>query len=368
MDSNCGCVCLFFFFFLLPGLYPVAFAIVDAESERNWRWFLEILAQELGRQNRRITFISDRNAGLLSALPKVFPDSAHGFCFRHLQANLLDRFPGCGSYLRGRLAYLFMCCAYSRTPAAFEYNLEIFKNEGGQLVEDFLTELPKENWCSAYFNGERFGEMTNNLAESFNSWILDLRSLPILEIVDGIRVKLMGMMANRREAAKSWFTELCPVMEDRLKENLNVGRHWRVSRSDTDVYEVHCQKYSVMVNLETRFCSCGEWQVHGFPCSHALVVIQQHGASPYDYVNELYKVVKFRETYSFSINPVPTIEKPMHNFAKDVVIVKPPLTRKPPGRPRTKRFKKKSETTKSIKCSRCGKAAGHNKKTCNVPI
>ncbi|KAK9921893.1 hypothetical protein M0R45_030386 [Rubus argutus] len=108
--------------------------------------------------------------------------------------------------------------------------------------------------------------------------------------------------------------------------------------------------------------------VHGFPCSHALVVIQQHGASPYDYVNELYKVVKFRETYSFSINPVPTIEKPMHNFAKDVVIVKPPLTRKPPGRSRTKRFKKKSETTKSIKCSRCGKAAGHNKKTCNVPI
>ncbi|KAK9922331.1 hypothetical protein M0R45_030800 [Rubus argutus] len=110
------------------GLYPVAFAIVDAENERNWRWFLEILAQELGRQNRRITFISDRNAGLLSALPKI------------------------------------------------------------------------------------------------------------LEIVDGIRVKLMGMMADRREAAKSWFTELCPVMEDRLKENLNVGRHWRVSLSDTDVY------------------------------------------------------------------------------------------------------------------------------------
>lgn len=112
--------------------------------------------------------MSDRNAGLLSDLPKVFQIlHMHGFCFQHLQANLLDRFPGCGFYLRGQLAYLFICCAYSCTPTAFEYNLEIFKNEGGQLVDDFLKELPKENWCSAYFNGESFGEMINNLTESF---------------------------------------------------------------------------------------------------------------------------------------------------------------------------------------------------------
>lgn len=39
----------------------------------------------------------------------------------------------------------------------------------GQLIDDFLKELPKENWCSAYFNGESFGEMTNNLTEAFTN-------------------------------------------------------------------------------------------------------------------------------------------------------------------------------------------------------
>ncbi|XP_062029806.1 uncharacterized protein LOC133745675 [Rosa rugosa] len=193
-------------------------------------------------------------------------------------------------------------------------------------------------------------------------------SLPILDINDGIRVKSMASIAARKQDAEEWFSELCPVIEKKLKENLEVGRHWRVSRSDTYVYEVHCQKYNSMVNLETRFCSCGEWQLYGFPCSHALVVIQQHGSSPYLYVNELYKVEKYRETYSFPINPLPSISKQVHDFGRDAVILQPPLTRRPPGRPRKKRFRKRSEKTRVIKCGRCGKCDGHNRKSCTAPI
>ncbi|XP_061988858.1 uncharacterized protein LOC133741866 [Rosa rugosa] len=350
------------------GLYPVAYAIVDSENESNWSFFLEVLAEEFAKHPmRRVTFISDRHVGLVSAFPRVFPNNPHGFCFRHLMSNLSDKFPA-GSYLKDRIPYLFMCCAYSRTPEMYEFNMEILRSEGGDIVAQFLEDLPKENWCMAYFNGERFGEMTNNLAESFNNWVLPLKSLPILDINDGIRVKSMASIAARKQDAHEWFSELCPVIEKKLKDNLEVGRHWRVSRSDTYVYEVHCQKYNSMVNLESRFCSCGEWQLYGFPCSHALVVIQQHGSSPYLYVNELYKVDKYRETYSFPINPLPSISKQVHDFGRDAVILQPPLTRRPPGRPRKKRFRKRSEKTRVIKCGRCGKCDGHNRKSCTAPI
>ncbi|XP_062007532.1 uncharacterized protein LOC133724718 [Rosa rugosa] len=350
------------------GLYPVAYAIVDSENESNWRFFLEVLAEEFAKHPmRRVTFISDRHVGLVSAFPRVFPNNPHGFCFRHLMANLSDKFPA-GSYLKDQIPYLFMCCAYSRTPEMYEFNMEILRSEGGDIVAQFLEDLPKENWCMAYFNGERFGEMTNNLAESFNNWVLPLKSLPILDINDGIRVKSMASIAARKQDAHEWLSELCPVIEKKLKDNLEVGRHWRVSRSDTYVYEVHCQKYNSMVNLETRFCSCGEWQLYGFPCSHALVVIQQHGSSPYLYVNELYKVEKYRETYSFPINPLPSISKQVHDFGRDAVILQPPLTRRPPRRPRKKRFRKRNEKTRVIKCGRCGKCDGHNRKSCTAPI
>ncbi|XP_062028563.1 uncharacterized protein LOC133744474 [Rosa rugosa] len=316
---------------------------------------------------RRVTFISDHHVGLVSAFPSVFPNNPHGFCVRHLMANLSDKFPA-ASYLKDRIPYLFMCCAYSCTPEMYEFNMEILRSEGGDIVAQFLEDLPKENWCMAYFNSERFGEMTKNLAESFNNWVLPLKSRPILDINDGIRVKSMDSMVARKQDAQEWLSELCPTIEKKLKENLEVRRHWRVSRSDTYVYEVHCQKYNSMVNLETHFCSCGEWQLYGFPCSHALVVIQQHGSSPYSYVNELYKVEKYRETYSFPINPLPSISKPVRDFGRDVVILQPPLTRRPPGRPRKKRFRKRSEKTRVIKCGRCGKCDGHNRKSCTAPI
>ena len=43
-------------------MYPIAFAIVEAEVKDNWVWFLETLVSDLGIHARhaRLTFISDR--------------------------------------------------------------------------------------------------------------------------------------------------------------------------------------------------------------------------------------------------------------------------------------------------------------------
>ena len=120
----------------------------------------------------------------------------------------------------------------------------------------------------------------------------DWKSLPIYDLNEGIRTKCMERFAERKEGSKEWVTVLCPNMEKKLINNLAVGLYWRVMRSDTYVYEVQCQKYRVMVNLGEDFVwSCGEWKCHGFPCSHALVAIQQHGVSPYLYVSPYYKVL-----------------------------------------------------------------------------
>jgi hypothetical protein len=43
-------------------MYPIAFAIVEAEVKDSWVWFLETLVADLGTHGRhaRPTFISDR--------------------------------------------------------------------------------------------------------------------------------------------------------------------------------------------------------------------------------------------------------------------------------------------------------------------
>ncbi|RXH68404.1 hypothetical protein DVH24_030737 [Malus domestica] len=228
------------------GFFPLAFALVDAEDEANWTWFLMNLSAVLSEDERTITFISDRHKGLLQSVANVFPTSPHGFCIYHIEKNIKTTYPiGFGKTFRKKMVQLFKNCAYSSTPEVFDVNLQILRKKDGGLIDKFFEDLPKENYSDAFFLGAnwyeslvmeqhnveimQYSEMWSNVAESFNSWIRKERLLPIFQLVESIRVKLMVMNAERRIAAEKWNSYLCPEMENQLDKLLEVGRHWHVS-------------------------------------------------------------------------------------------------------------------------------------------
>ncbi|XP_028104093.1 uncharacterized protein LOC114303140 [Camellia sinensis] len=94
------------------GFFPLVMAVVDMETTDSWEWFFMHLSNIL-LDERPITFISDRNAGLLEALPKVLPTAYHYFCLQHLKANLRDRFsgPSFSNTFRSKIVFFvfFMC-------------------------------------------------------------------------------------------------------------------------------------------------------------------------------------------------------------------------------------------------------------------
>ncbi|KAM2557306.1 hypothetical protein TB2_014438 [Malus domestica] len=129
-----------------------------------------------------------------------------------------------------------MMCAYAPTPEAFDVHLRVLKDEDGSIMRTFLDSLLKENWSNASFEGaSMYGEMWSNVAESFNSWICEERSLPIYQLVDCIRVKMMEMNKEWFRATHNWNTFLCPEMEERFNQVLEVGRHWEISRLSLSV-------------------------------------------------------------------------------------------------------------------------------------
>ncbi|KAL7220728.1 hypothetical protein ACSBR2_013588 [Camellia fascicularis] len=69
--------------------------------------------------------------------------------------------------------------------------------------------------------GWHYGEMCSNAAESFNSWVREVRNLPITRMVDSIRTKLMRQMAKRRDTSQTWTGIICPKMEFRLEKAFN---------------------------------------------------------------------------------------------------------------------------------------------------
>ncbi|XP_076929368.1 protein FAR1-RELATED SEQUENCE 6-like [Bidens hawaiensis] len=76
-------------------IYPVAFALVEAETLHSWTWFLECLKDTLDfPTDANFTFISDRQKGLIPALEKVFPRAEHRFCVRHIHENMKKQWRG----------------------------------------------------------------------------------------------------------------------------------------------------------------------------------------------------------------------------------------------------------------------------------
>ncbi|XP_028102064.1 uncharacterized protein LOC114301307 [Camellia sinensis] len=198
------------------GLFPVTFVIVDSETTANWSWFL----YELGKvvdDKRQITFISDRNLGLLEAMSKN---------------NLRDRMKGIDNGFRDHSISSLGDCAYEPTVVGFHEKLEKLKEKGKQQAHSFFKELAPE--------GIRYREMTSNAAESFNNWIKEARNLPITQLVDTIHTQLIRQMS------------------------------WQVSKANEDVFEVHSMS-SVTIDIVRCMYSCFKWQINEFPCDHAVI-------------------------------------------------------------------------------------------------
>ncbi|XP_020424436.1 uncharacterized protein LOC109950301 [Prunus persica] len=314
------------------GFYPLAFGVVDSETEENWTWFLQHLASILLPMGRVVTFFSDRNQGLLNAMGFVFPGWPHSYCYYHLKQNLISKYPksGYGKLLQDRVINLFSRCAYAVTDEEFKVSMEELVIVGSSKVKAFISDLSRDHYANAFFKGMRYGEMANSLAD---------------EEVDNSFVSGDG-------------TRLC--------ENAEAGRTWAVRRSNCTVFEVFAD-YSVMVDLEQRTCSCRLWQIDGFPCTHAVAAILAKRDSVYDYVECYYKTDFFRKAYESPIFPIPDIGKGLGSNGSAAGVVLPPITKRPAGRPPTKRIKVFGEFKRPLKCSRCN-VAGHNRKTCKAII
>eukprot|EP00257_Ricinus_communis_P021733 XP_015581275.1 uncharacterized protein LOC107262099 [Ricinus communis] len=93
-------------------IYPVAWAVVQKENKDNWKWFLDLLAADLGLNNsHHWTFVSDRQKGLIRAIEEIFLNAEHRFCVRHVHNNLKKNFNTLGLKERFDLTGIPCCHA-----------------------------------------------------------------------------------------------------------------------------------------------------------------------------------------------------------------------------------------------------------------
>lgn len=347
------------------GVFPVAFAVVDAETDNNWHWFLLQLKAALPKSDA-ITFVADREKGLKESIAQIFESSFHGYCLHCLTEQLNRDMKGRFSQEVMRiLVEDFYVAAYEPRPEGFQRSMERIKNISLE-VYDWIIQTNPPHWANALFQGARYNHLTSNFGELFYSWVSDANELPITQMVDVIRCKIMELIYQRRMESNQWLTRLTPSMEEKLeKEQLKI-RTLQVLLSNGSTFEVHGDSVEI-VDIDAWDCTCKTWQLTGLPCCHAIAVFSCIGQSPYEYCARYFTTECYRLTYLESVHPFPIVERPLFKVSsKNAVTVTPPPTRRPPGRPATKKLGPHEVVKRQLQCGRC-KGGGHNRSTCKEP-
>jgi hypothetical protein len=192
---------------------------------------------------------------------------------------------------------------------------------------------------------------------------------------------MLGKMFERISTLRKILHGKSGIVEEvlaELRKNWERCAGYRVHQVDSEAtrYTIIRQPESAIENeirftidLQLKTCECGLWQHYLYPCVDVLAYYRIHEVMPMHrvfaaQVDNLYKYENEQEMLSVNIHPVC-----MEAIGADGSTLPPKLsTKRQSGRPKIKRFRKRSRWAheperSNIVCSGC-KKRGHNIRTC----
>jgi len=236
-----------------------------------------------------MTLISDRDTGLLAADEVMRIGVAHAYCCFHLKENFCKRFT------RGLEPY-FRRMAHARTSDSYEEALAELRNLS-TAAPDYLGNIEKRLWITAFFPGKSYGHKTSNIVESMNKVLKQEHELPILDLLNEIWLYTMIQRAQRYQTACT--KEQQQNWSDFALGQLTISRAWTrrntvnmASNTLFMVQQINNKKF--IVNLEAHTCPCSHYQENNIPCGHALSSIRHMCQSAPTYISDFFSIATLK--------------------------------------------------------------------------
>ncbi|XP_076924322.1 uncharacterized protein LOC143586727 [Bidens hawaiensis] len=365
-------------------LYPVAFAIVEAECTDSWKWFLDLLGDDLDLPHD----------GLIQAVESVFPRAEHRFCCRHIHENLRQTWRG--DLYKG----LFYRAASATSVPYFNMAMEEIKKTNLDMFL-WLSEIPAARWSRSHFSGRVLSDMLlNNLCESFNKQLVGARDKPIITCLEYIREYMTMRIVTVKKMQATAMGPLTLQATKAWDEIQTKASKLTVMMVDDVTYQVKSLRSQCVVNVGDRTCTCRRWDLTGMPCKHAVAALynmieNNMYVGPLEkWVDEAYWLDTWKKVYNHQIRPIPGPD--MWTPSNCPTIITPLKHHTQIGRPKknrkkalgekkkvaaSKKRKRKIEEVRELfsaggrltrlghekSCGRCG-GYRHNIRTCRAPI
>nr|KAJ0211080.1 hypothetical protein LSAT_V11C400212470 [Lactuca sativa] len=316
-------------------IYPLAWAVVNVENKRTWKWFLDNLMDDIGRGNGHgIKILSNGHKGLFKAVKERLPDVEHRLCARHIIANFHKKFKG-EQYFKP-----FWRVVNATTVPKFEAAMNEIKSLESRAYE-YLTDKDPRCWSKDFFReGMDYDAVENGVSESFNSAVLDARRKPLITMLEDIRCWVMQRLWMQKQNGLSWDLDICPSIRREIEDLKELQR----------------------------------LQLTGIPCVHAISTISSLNLDVEAFVSNSYTKSSFLSSYEYNIHPLNDSSEWPHVEGLHTIL--PPLKMRLPGGPCVKRKRDQAERKLNghtrhtvsrpgipLRCTICHQT-GHNKATC----
>nr|XP_025678198.1 uncharacterized protein LOC112778042 [Arachis hypogaea] len=240
-------------------IYVIAWAIVNVKNKENWKWFLELLHEDLGDYKANgWCFISDMQKGLISAVEDVMPQVHHRFCVWHLWRNFNKQWKDL------ELRRLLWDAARSTTLQDFIDNMDKI-NRVSEEAWTYLNKWPMHSWTKSQFSHRpKLDNICNNACEVFNARIKEARSKPIITLLEEVRMFVMRSIAKNKVKLNNHVGKLPPVIQSRLEKVRKESKNWVpiwTGDEEYEKFEVHGHPTNMVVDLGKRLCTCQFWML-----------------------------------------------------------------------------------------------------------
>ncbi|XP_028804446.1 uncharacterized protein LOC114759441 [Neltuma alba] len=283
-------------------LLPFAIAVVKSENLDDWTWFLFKIKEIVG--SVQVTIVSDRHNAIIGAVQAIFGGERHAYCYRHVKENF--------------------------SAEQVKVNREL-RTMSPELHDWVINQGDVNRWAMSKFPFKRWDNITTNIAESFNSWMVKERKHNVVQMIHEHREKVARKMHASYMCMSKWRNCVGPKTEAKVLENVYFSRYMSCDNYGGGRLCVHTSRGDQRVDLGLHQCSCLGWQMSGIPCCHACAAIKTVGGNVYEYVEDCYKISAQEKIYGRSMVPVTAyllyqqIETAYLLYQQIEVAVKPPV-------------------------------------------